>query len=281
MRDSITLTVHYGTPLDMSGSTVIGLSQSGRTPDVVEYVRGARAAGAFTIARDERPGSELADGRRRDDPPGDRARARGRGDEDLRQHARRARAPRRPRRRPRRGARRRHPRRSSELLERRASRARAGDVGARAAVRLHGPDVRDRARGRVRDRARDRPQAARDLPDRRRAADRDRPRPRARRRARPALPRLGDRIGRRDARARAGGGRTRARRWARRSSRAGPQPTGSRARPTGCPCRRRTPALLSPLLSVVPGQLFAWALARARGLDPDAPHGLAKVTLAR
>ena len=30
MRDSITLTVHYGTPLDMSGSTVIGLSQSGR-----------------------------------------------------------------------------------------------------------------------------------------------------------------------------------------------------------------------------------------------------------
>ena len=42
-----------------------------------------------------------------------------------------------------------------------------------------------------------------------------------------------------------------------------------------------TPALLSPLLSVVPGQLFAWALARARGLDPDAPHGLAKVTLAR
>lgn len=38
-------------------------------------------------------------------------------------------------------------------------------------------------------------------------------------------------------------------------------------------------ALLSPLLSVMPGQLFAWA--RARGLDPDSPHGLAKVTLAR
>lgn len=41
------------------------------------------------------------------------------------------------------------------------------------------------------------------------------------------------------------------------------------------------PALLSPLLSVVPGQLFAWALARAKGLDPDAPRGLSKVTLAR
>src|SRR2546425_9489546 len=39
--------------------------------------------------------------------------------------------------------------------------------------------------------------------------------------------------------------------------------------------------LLSPLLSVVPGQLFASALARAKGLDPDRPHRLAKVTLAR
>jgi glutamine---fructose-6-phosphate transaminase (isomerizing) len=39
--------------------------------------------------------------------------------------------------------------------------------------------------------------------------------------------------------------------------------------------------LLSPLLSVVPGQLFAWALARAKGLDPNRPTGLAKVTLAR
>jgi glucosamine--fructose-6-phosphate aminotransferase (isomerizing) len=38
--------------------------------------------------------------------------------------------------------------------------------------------------------------------------------------------------------------------------------------------------LLGPILSVVPGQLFAWALARARGLDPDAPAGLSKVTLA-
>jgi glutamine---fructose-6-phosphate transaminase (isomerizing) len=40
-------------------------------------------------------------------------------------------------------------------------------------------------------------------------------------------------------------------------------------------------SLLSPLLSVVPGQLFAWALARAKGLDPDQPRGLSKVTLAR
>ena len=39
--------------------------------------------------------------------------------------------------------------------------------------------------------------------------------------------------------------------------------------------------LLAPILSVVPGQLFALALARAKGLDPDLPRGLSKVTLAR
>ena len=61
MRDSITLSVHYATPLDMSGSTVIGLSQSGRTPDVVEYVRRARIAGAFTIAVTNDTESELAE----------------------------------------------------------------------------------------------------------------------------------------------------------------------------------------------------------------------------
>ena len=39
-------------------------------------------------------------------------------------------------------------------------------------------------------------------------------------------------------------------------------------------------AVLSPLLSIVPGQLVAGALAVARGLDPDRPVGLEKVTLA-
>ena len=38
--------------------------------------------------------------------------------------------------------------------------------------------------------------------------------------------------------------------------------------------------LLSPLLSVVPGQLVAWAVARAKGLDPDSPDHLSKVTIA-
>jgi glucosamine--fructose-6-phosphate aminotransferase (isomerizing) len=39
--------------------------------------------------------------------------------------------------------------------------------------------------------------------------------------------------------------------------------------------------LLTPLLSVVPGQLVAEALAQAKGLDADRPTGLTKVTLAQ
>jgi glucosamine--fructose-6-phosphate aminotransferase (isomerizing) len=39
--------------------------------------------------------------------------------------------------------------------------------------------------------------------------------------------------------------------------------------------------LLAPILSVVPGQLFAGAVARAKGLDADNPARLSKVTHAR
>lgn len=41
------------------------------------------------------------------------------------------------------------------------------------------------------------------------------------------------------------------------------------------------PEWLSPIVAVVPGQLLALAFAVARGLDPDNPRGLAKVTLTR
>ncbi len=61
LRDSITLTVHYGTAVDMAASVVIGLSQSGQTPDVLEYVERARAAGALTIALTNESDSELAE----------------------------------------------------------------------------------------------------------------------------------------------------------------------------------------------------------------------------
>lgn len=38
------------------------------------------------------------------------------------------------------------------------------------------------------------------------------------------------------------------------------------------------PEWLTPLVAVIPGQLFGMALAQARGLDPDRPVGLRKVT---
>jgi glutamine---fructose-6-phosphate transaminase (isomerizing) len=61
LRDSISLTVYSGAKLDMSGSTVLALSQSGRTRDVVEYLRRARESGAFTVAFTNDEDSELAD----------------------------------------------------------------------------------------------------------------------------------------------------------------------------------------------------------------------------
>jgi len=41
------------------------------------------------------------------------------------------------------------------------------------------------------------------------------------------------------------------------------------------------PEWLSPLVSIVPGQLFAYHLTRARGLDPDQPRSIRKVTETR
>jgi glucosamine--fructose-6-phosphate aminotransferase (isomerizing) len=46
------------------------------------------------------------------------------------------------------------------------------------------------------------------------------------------------------------------------------------------PVPRPGEPLLAPLLSVVPGQLFAGAVPRAKRLDPDRPRSLSKVTLA-
>jgi glutamine---fructose-6-phosphate transaminase (isomerizing) len=60
LRDSITLTAYYDARLDMSRSTVIALSQSGRTPDVIDYLTRARAAGAFTVALTNDVSSDLA-----------------------------------------------------------------------------------------------------------------------------------------------------------------------------------------------------------------------------
>jgi glucosamine--fructose-6-phosphate aminotransferase (isomerizing) len=41
------------------------------------------------------------------------------------------------------------------------------------------------------------------------------------------------------------------------------------------------PEWLSPLVAIIPAQLFAAALARAKGVDVESPRGLNKVTLTR
>jgi len=60
LRDTISLTVYYRASFDLSTSAVIALSQSGQTPDVVEYVERTRKRGAFTLALTNDPDSELA-----------------------------------------------------------------------------------------------------------------------------------------------------------------------------------------------------------------------------
>jgi glucosamine--fructose-6-phosphate aminotransferase (isomerizing) len=60
-RDSISLTTYYRAGLDFSTSAVVALSQSVQTPDDVSYVSRARARGALTIAVTNEPGSELAE----------------------------------------------------------------------------------------------------------------------------------------------------------------------------------------------------------------------------
>jgi glutamine---fructose-6-phosphate transaminase (isomerizing) len=59
-RDSISLSVYYGAEHELAASPVVALSQSGRTPDVVEYVARARQAGALTVAVTNDPASDLA-----------------------------------------------------------------------------------------------------------------------------------------------------------------------------------------------------------------------------
>ena len=279
MRDAITLTVHYDTPLDMSGSTVIGLSQSGQTPDVVEYVARARAAGALTIAVTNDPSAELARAAEVAIPlatgpelavaatktyvntlavlallAGHLA---GRGAE-LSDGIRRA---------------------GDQLgdvlplLERAAAGialpfaytgrmfvigrgvefATAREIALKlletCRVAAEPLTATDLAHG---------PVAALDplfpvwaiaSPDATLAP-----------------------VQEAAARARAMGATLVA------SGTAASELEGAAY---SLPVPAPVPQLLSPLLSVVPGQLFAWALSRARGLDPDAPHGLAKVTLAR
>ncbi len=44
------------------------------------------------------------------------------------------------------------------------------------------------------------------------------------------------------------------------------------------PVPQGVPEWLSPIVNVLPGQILGWQMALSRGLDPDAPKGLSKVT---
>ena len=223
LRDSISLSVYYGAEIDLRGSCIVALSQSGETPDVLAYVERARARGALTIAITNDPESALGEAAERccRSRPGRSARSRRR--RRTRPRSRRSRSS--PAHAAGRGPadRRRHPRRRG-AARRRAAGARAAAGRGRGRLRVRRPDVRDRPRPRVRDRARDLAEAARDVPRRGRAADGHRPRARPGRRARRPLPGLDDRLRRREPACRARGrcARSRRRRDAGRERAGGP-----------------------------------------------------------
>ena len=56
--------------------------------------------------------------------------------------------------------------------------------------------------------------------------------------------------------------------------------TGAHAAGSGAISAAVVASPLSVSLSIAPGQLLAWALAHAKGLDPDRPAGLDKITFA-
>jgi glucosamine--fructose-6-phosphate aminotransferase (isomerizing) len=54
-----------------------------------------------------------------------------------------------------------------------------------------------------------------------------------------------------------------------------------RALGDGIPVPAGVPEWLAPIVTILPAQLFAYHLARARGLDTETPRGISKVTLTR
>ena len=50
---------------------------------------------------------------------------------------------------------------------------------------------------------------------------------------------------------------------------------------TRLPLPPGVPEWISPIVAIAPGQLWARSLSEAKGLDPDTPRGLSKVTLTR
>src|SRR5688500_537702 len=278
LRDSISLTVYSGARLDLTGSCVLALSQSGQTPDVVDYVQRARAAGALTVAVTNDPDSELGQAAEAVLPLAAgpersiaatktysssvaalallAAHASGRSREFADGIARVA-----------------------DLIDE-ALPALEGRVGELAVTFAYVGRMFVIGRGTELPTARE---VALKLLETCRVAAEPMTATAFAHGPVAALDALFPvwAVAARDenlaavaeavARARAAG--------------AGVVATGPAAAELDATYRLPTPEpplpLLSPLLSILPGQLFAWALARAKGLDPDRPQRLAKVTLAR
>ena len=282
LRDSISLSVYYGAAgRRRPARRVVALSQSGQTPDVLEYVERARAARRAhdrrsrtsraprspTAAEAVLPlaaGPELAVAATKTYTNQVAAlallagHAAGRGRELVRRRS---------------GAPPTCSRSSCPSLERRVSEL---AVSLAFVGRMF---VIGRGTG-VRDRARDLAEAARDVPRRRRAADRDRPRARAGRRDRRPLPGLDDRLGGREPARRAGGGgaRPRGRRDADRERRPPRREIAAAAHYLPVPAPPLPAADAAPLGRAGPAaRLGARAGTRAR---PRPPHRADKVTLA-
>jgi glucosamine--fructose-6-phosphate aminotransferase (isomerizing) len=279
LRDSISLSVYYGAELDMAGCTALALSQSGRTPDVVEYAKHAKRRGAYVVAVTNDPSSELA----------------GEADAVLELHAGAERAV---------AATKTYTTQVAALGLLAAHAAGQGDVFA-AQLRETAEAMRgfvaslEAEIGRVampfayagrmfvvgrgvefataRELALKLLETCRIAAEPLTATDLAHGPVAALDSLFPVWAIAGD-----DAtlpavveaveRARAAGATIVASGQAARAIPAADYVLES---------PRASAPLLQPLLSIVPGQLFAWALARARGLDPDSPRGLSKVTLAR
>ena len=278
MRDSITLTVHYDTPhrpLGLDGDRPLAVRPDARRRRVP--VAGARKAGAFTVAITNDPDSDLAAAAEATIPLGAGPELAVAATKTYVNTLARARPARRPHRRPRRRDRGRDPRRGATCR----SRCPAFEAATRALALPFAYTGRMFVIGRGTEFATAREIALKLLETCRVAAEPltatdlahgpvaalD-----------PALPRLGDRLARRDAGHRAGGRGPHPRdgRDARRE-RNGRDGRDGQLVPAAGPPDGAGLALAAALGR--PGPALRLALSRARGLDPDAPTGLNKVTL--
>ena len=275
-RESISLLTYYGTAPDLRDSLVVAVSQSGRTPDVVDYVEAARGRAVLTVAVTN-DGARRSPRRRTRSCRSKSARARRCGDQDLQVQPA-----------------------SLALL--------AGALGSRLSQTADGlrrsaalidaaiPGLEQEVAGYAAARPGDRP-ARRDRARVEFATAREialKPSETCQLLAEP----LTSTALAHGPVARLGPGSPvwvvasddpclpSALEAAARARQAGAPliaSGGACARVAGAGIRLRTPAaplpILAPMISVVPGQLFAWALALARGLDPDHPAGLSKVTV--